>query len=111
MNSKFTAKLTKEEKQIDKDLTAGRFRSLGPESRERYARLARDDLRHRKTERKEERINIRLTSKQLQMLKERAEQEGLPYQSLIASVIQKYLIGSLVEVASLAAMKRILKAL
>jgi predicted DNA binding CopG/RHH family protein len=39
------------------------------------------------------RVNIRLSSADLQMLKRRAAEEGLPYQSLIASVLHKYVSG------------------
>ena len=40
--------------------------------------------------RKDARINIRLSHADLDMLKRRAVEEGLPYQSLIASVLHKY---------------------
>jgi predicted DNA binding CopG/RHH family protein len=40
--------------------------------------------------RKDARINIRLSVSDLEMLKRRAAEEGLPYQSLIGSVLHKY---------------------
>ena len=40
--------------------------------------------------RKDARINIRLSTADLEMLKRRAAEEGLPYQSLIASILHKY---------------------
>jgi predicted DNA binding CopG/RHH family protein len=43
--------------------------------------------------RKDARINIRLSTADLEMLKRRAAEEGLPYQSLIASVLHKYAAG------------------
>jgi predicted DNA binding CopG/RHH family protein len=43
--------------------------------------------------RKDARINIRLSSADLEMLKTRAAEEGLAYQSLIASVLHKYVAG------------------
>jgi len=46
--------------------------------------------------RKDARINIRLSSADLDILKQRAVEEGLPYQSLIASVLHKYVSGSFV---------------
>ncbi len=49
--------------------------------------------------RKDARINIRLSSADLEMLKRRAAEEGLPYQSLIASVLHKYVSGQNVFVA------------
>ena len=44
--------------------------------------------------RKDARVNIRLSTADLQILKRRAAEEGLPYQSLIASVLHKYVSGS-----------------
>ena len=38
--------------------------------------------------RKDARINIRLSTADLDLLKQRAAEEGLPYQSLIASILQ-----------------------
>jgi predicted DNA binding CopG/RHH family protein len=40
--------------------------------------------------RKDARMNIRLSTVDLQMLKRRAAEEGLPYQSLITSILHKY---------------------
>ena len=47
--------------------------------------------------RKDARINIRLTSKDLRGLQKRALAEGIPYQTLIASVLHKYAEGRLRE--------------
>ena len=47
--------------------------------------------------RKDARINIRLSSADLEMLKQRAVEEGLPYQSLIASILHKYVSGSVLS--------------
>jgi len=47
----------------------------------------------RRYTRKDARINIRLSTADLEMLKQRAVEEGLPYQSLIASVLHKYVSG------------------
>ena len=44
--------------------------------------------------RKDARINIRLSTADLEMLKRRAAEEGLAYQSLIASILHKYVSGS-----------------
>lgn len=40
--------------------------------------------------RKDARVNIRISTADLDMLKRRAAEEGLPYQTLIASVLHKY---------------------
>ena len=46
-----------------------------------------------KTLRKDVRINIRLTSNDLSAIKQKAAYEGLPYQTLIASILHKYAAG------------------
>ena len=44
---------------------------------------------------KNSRINIRLSGTDLTLLKRKAAQEGMPYQTLIASVLHKFATGSL----------------
>ncbi|HCU05639.1 MAG TPA: antitoxin [Coxiellaceae bacterium] len=46
---------------------------------------------------KEKRISIRVFSKDLEQLKEIAEAEGLPYQTLVTSILHKYTTGELKE--------------
>ena len=46
---------------------------------------------------KDQRINIRLSSGDLQAIRTRAMQEGIPYQTLISSVLHKYVSGTLQE--------------
>lgn len=47
--------------------------------------------------RKDARINIRLHSKDLRGLQKKALAEGIPYQTLIASILHKYVEGRLHE--------------
>jgi predicted DNA binding CopG/RHH family protein len=47
--------------------------------------------------RKDARINIRLPSKDLRGLQKKALTEGIPYQTLIASILHKYVEGRLHE--------------
>jgi predicted DNA binding CopG/RHH family protein len=49
---------------------------------------------------KDKRINIRLSSRDLEDIQTRAAEEGMPYQTLIASVLHKYVSGRLVETPS-----------
>ena len=58
-----------------------------------------NDLRQsaRATGQKDQRINIRLSSADLQAIRTRALQEGIPYQTLISSVLHKYVSGTLQE--------------
>ena len=45
----------------------------------------------------EAKMNIRIDPKELEMIRERAAQEGLKYQTLVKSVLHKYVTGQLVE--------------
>ena len=57
----------------------------------RYASIAAATLT------KDKRINIRLSSRDLENIQMRAAEEGMPYQTLIASIVHKYASGRLVE--------------
>ena len=46
---------------------------------------------------KDARINIRLSSKDLRGLQKKALAEGIPYQTLVASILNKYVEGRLHE--------------
>jgi len=48
---------------------------------------------------KDKRINIRLSSRDLEDIQTRAAEEGMPYQTLIASVLHKYVSGRFIETA------------
>lgn len=47
---------------------------------------------------KSERMNIRISPNDLRRLKIKAIEEGMPYQTLVSSLIHKYVDGRLVEV-------------
>ncbi|MBU1404960.1 MAG: hypothetical protein KKE83_07520 [Proteobacteria bacterium] len=49
---------------------------------------------------KDRRVNIRLSSPDLRDIQARALEDGVPYQTLIASIIHKYVSGRLVETPS-----------
>jgi predicted DNA binding CopG/RHH family protein len=51
----------------------------------------------RATFRKDRRVNIRISEKDLLDLQKRALREGIPYQTLISSVLHKYVNGTLTE--------------
>jgi len=53
------------------------------------------------TTRKTKNINIRISHQDLESLRRSAEQEGIPYQTLISSVLHKYLAGRLVDEVSI----------
>lgn len=58
---------------------------------ERYRQYARATFK------KDLRVNIRISRKDLEALQKRAMEEGIPYQTLMASVLHKYLSGRFVE--------------
>ncbi len=63
----------------------------------REAEIERYRQHARSTFKKDMRVNIRMSQKDLDALKMRALEEGLPYQTLMASVLHKYVDGRLVE--------------
>jgi predicted DNA binding CopG/RHH family protein len=58
---------------------------------ERYRQYARATFK------KDMRVNIRISRKDLEALQKRALEEGIPYQTLMGSVLHKYVDGRLVE--------------
>ena len=49
------------------------------------------------TLRKTKRINLRISERDLDLARIRALEEGLPYQTMLSSVIHKFLAGRLIE--------------
>jgi predicted DNA binding CopG/RHH family protein len=49
------------------------------------------------TLRRDARVNVRLTSRDLSRLKKRALEQGIPYQVLAASILHQYVEGALSE--------------
>lgn len=93
------SKLKTEEKKYEEDILGsfekGEWQSV-PNLKneiERYASSASATLT------KAKRINIRLSSRDLEDIQMRAAEEGLPYQTLIASVLHRYASGRLVDTA------------
>ncbi len=90
MNEK---QLDDEEKEILKSYDAGEWESIPKlqESIQNYSEYAAATFK------KDKRINIRISSKDLEAIQKRALEEGLPYQTLIASVLHKYVNGRLID--------------
>jgi predicted DNA binding CopG/RHH family protein len=61
------------------------------------AELAKFKSAARATGIKDKRVNIRLSSGDLKDIQVKALEEGVPYQTLIASVLHKYVTGKLAE--------------
>jgi predicted DNA binding CopG/RHH family protein len=84
-------KLDPSEKEILDSVEKGEWRSVRglSQERKRYAGYATATFR------KDKRVNIRISSKDLEALQKRAHEEGLPYQTLISSLIHKFVSGRL----------------
>jgi len=86
-------KLTKVEKNIltsyekDEWVGVGKNDSIG----NKYKNYAKATIA------KNKRINIRISEKDLILMQRKAVTEGIPYQTLISSLIHKYVSGALVE--------------
>ena len=80
------------ETRLLKDYEAGELRSVASRrtALHRYQVAARATLKDR-------RLNIRLAATVLEELRARAAEEGLPYQTLISSVLHKFVTGRLIE--------------
>ena len=61
------------------------------------AELARLRAAARATAIKDKRVNIRLSSGDLHDIQAKALEEGMPYQTLIASILHKYVSGRLMD--------------
>ncbi len=85
--------IEKAEKDILRDFEKGEFVSV--DNAEEEMELAKKAARH--FMKRDTRINIRVSSADLNMVRRIAVQEGLPYQTLLASVIHKFVAGRLIS--------------
>ncbi len=86
-------KLDADEKEILDAFDSGKLKRV----KNREKELKRHKEIAAATFKKDSRINIRISSKDLRALQKRALAEGVPYQTLIASVLHKFVDGHLVE--------------
>jgi predicted DNA binding CopG/RHH family protein len=90
------------DKEVLEAFEKGKLRSVASK-----AELARLRAAARATAMKDKRVNIRLSSVDLQDIQAKALEEGLlPYQTLIASVLHKYVTGRLQEAGPAPSPKR-----
>ena len=86
-------KLDAYEEEVLAAFDKGKLKSTSPSK----AKLAKFKAAATATFIKDRRINIRLSSPDLMDIQARALEEGIPYQTFIASVLHKYASGRLVE--------------
>jgi predicted DNA binding CopG/RHH family protein len=86
-------RLTKEEKEILDSFEKGEWvpvTNLSKRKKE-LAQYARNTLK------KDKRLNIRISERDLLELQRKAVKEGLPYQTYVSSILHKFINGSLIE--------------
>jgi predicted DNA binding CopG/RHH family protein len=86
-------KLDKEEKALLKDYEKDEFSSISNLKKE----IARCKEYSKHALQKNKRINIRISERDLMRIKKKAVEEGMPYQTLISSMIHKFASGKLVN--------------
>ncbi len=86
-------KLKEEEEKLLKSVENGEWKQIPNFKREakQFQQVAQATLK------KDKRVNIRMTERDLVHLRKKAMQEGLPYQTLISSILHKYINGRLTE--------------
>jgi predicted DNA binding CopG/RHH family protein len=86
-------KTDKEEQELLQSLDSGEWISIDDLEGE----IEQHRIAAKNTLKKDQRINIRLSSNDLEALKTSAVELGLPYQTLVSSVLHQYIAGSLVR--------------
>lgn len=91
LNKKAFEPIDQEERDLMESIEKDEWRSVKniEEEKEKAITAARNTLK------KDKRINLRLTQKDYHQIQIKAIEEGIPYQTLISSIIHKYLNGSL----------------
>lgn len=83
--------LDSEEKELMESLEREEWRPVDDLNQEKQKAIEAAD----NTLKKDKRINLRLSQKDYHQIQIRAIKEGIPYQTLISSIVHKYLDGSL----------------
>lgn len=88
-------KLSKDEQELLELVESGEFESMLTEARKKELEATATN-----TFKKDKRINIRISNRDLVAVQSRASEEGIPYQTLISSIIHKYVSGSLRDIVA-----------
>ena len=85
--------LDAEERELLNSIEAGEWTSVDNVQEEivQHQEIAKNTLK------KDKRVNLRMSSKDLEAIKTYAVEEGLPYQTLMSSVLHKFITGRLVD--------------
>ena len=85
--------LDSEEIELLESLESGEWNSVNnlEDEIQAHKNIAKSTLK------KDKRVNLRMSSKDLEAIKTYAVEEGLPYQTLMSSVLHKFVTGRLVD--------------
>jgi len=85
--------LDNEEMELLESLESGEWNSINnlEDEIQIHQNIAKNTLK------KDKRVNLRMSSKDLEAIKTYAVEEGLPYQTLMSSVLHKFVTGRLVD--------------
>ena len=86
-------KLDKEEKEILDSFERGEWKQV----KNLKAEIKKHQEYARKTLRKDKRVNIRISSKDLEEIQALAAENGIPYQTLMSSILHRYVHGRLID--------------
>ena len=88
-------KLDREEKQLLDSVERGDWKAIPDFEKEakRYQEYAKATFR------KDKRVNLRISEKDLMNIQKKAIEEGIPYQTLMSSILHKFVNGRLKEVS------------
>ena len=85
--------LDKDEQEILESFERGEWKSVQNVKSE----IMKHQQYARKTLKKDKRVNIRISSKVLEEIQALAVENGIPYQTLMSSILHRYVSGYLIE--------------
>ncbi|MBS3756671.1 MAG: antitoxin [Desulfobacterales bacterium] len=86
-------KLDKEEKEILETFERGEWEKV----KNPKAEIEKHKEYARRTLKKDKRVNIRISSKDLEEIQALAAENGIPYQTLMSSILHRYIHGGLID--------------
>lgn len=84
--------LTKEEKETEKAVLEGLYIPVPKSKWEKYQNAAKETMK------KIARINIRMKIEDLENIKRIADRKGIPYQTLICSILHRFAKGDMISI-------------
>jgi predicted DNA binding CopG/RHH family protein len=84
-----------EEKELMESYERGEWQPVSKKEFEKTMAVARQAVLNTRKIRKNKAISIRISEKDLEGIRKKAAEQGMPYQTLITSVLHRYIHGTL----------------